>query len=61
MKYTKEQLARFVSELQEGDLELTRWEIQFLDSLSEQLAKGWTLSERQIDILDRLYAENTAL
>lgn len=57
MKYTKEQLARFVSELRESDLELTKWERDFLDSMSERLAKHWTLSNRQIDLLDRLYHE----
>lgn len=61
MKYTKEQAKRFVSEIQESELELTNWERTFLGSVSEQLSKGWTLSERQIEILDRLYAEKTLL
>lgn len=57
MKYTKEQLKRFVSELQHGDLELTGWEAGFLESVGEKLAKGWTLSERQVGILERLHHE----
>lgn len=61
MKYTKEQLARFVSELKESDLELSKWEESFLDSVGGKLSKGWTLSDRQIEILERLYAEKTPL
>ena len=61
MKYTKEQLTRFVSELKESDLELSKWEESFLDSVGGKLSKGWTLSDRQIEILERLYAEKTPL
>ena len=61
VKYTKEQMKRFVRELQDSDLELSSWERDFLVSLSSKLAKGWTLSERQIALLDRLYAEKTLL
>lgn len=61
MKYTKEQLKRFVSELQESDLELSKWEEGFLESVADKLSKGWTLSDRQIEILERLYAEKTPL
>lgn len=61
MKYTKEQLKRFVSELQEAGLELSKWEEGFLESVADKLSKNWTLSERQIEILERLYADKTPL
>lgn len=41
--------------------DLTSWETDFLDSIREQVASGRRLSERQAEIVERIYAEKTAL
>jgi hypothetical protein len=38
---------------------LTPWEQQFIESLSDQITRGHRLSEKQVEILERLYAEKT--
>lgn len=39
---------------------LTEWEIGWMESVTEQYeSKGW-LSERQLEILERIYAEKTS-
>lgn len=38
---------------------LTAWETDFIESLREQVDRGRTLSERQAEILERIYAEKT--
>lgn len=59
MKYTKEQLARFLSELE--DVELSKWEEDFVASVGQQLTERGRLSDRQVEVLDRIYAEKTPL
>jgi hypothetical protein len=38
---------------------ITSWEDSFLTSLETQLEKGKELSEKQIDILERIYSDKT--
>lgn len=38
---------------------LTKWELDFVDSIAEQLGNGRQLSDRQIEHLDRIYTEKT--
>lgn len=46
--------------LENPDKELTEWEQGFIDSTKEQWSNRWWLSERQFEILDRIYAEKTS-
>lgn len=39
---------------------LTDWEIQFIDSLSGQLAKGCSPSPKQIETLDNIWQKATS-
>lgn len=55
MKYTKEQLKRFVTELHES--ELSNWERGFLARVDYQLIRGQPLSKRQVEVLERLHGE----
>ena len=38
---------------------LTSWEANFLVSIETQLEKGKELSEKQVEILERIYADKT--
>lgn len=59
MKYTKEQLARFVDAIQDTGINVSKWEADFVASVGQQLTERGTLSEKQIEILDRIYSERT--
>lgn len=39
---------------------LTAWEANFLESLDDQLGRGRIISEKQFEILERIYADKTA-
>lgn len=39
---------------------LTKWEEDFIESVTEQLSERGHLSERQMEIVERIYAEKTA-
>lgn len=38
---------------------LTDWETQFIESVSDQLTNRGMLSGKQVEILERIYAEKT--
>lgn len=38
---------------------LTGWEVQFMESLTEQFGSSGSISERQEEILERIYSEKT--
>lgn len=39
---------------------LTSWELSFLESVSDQFTSRGSLSEKQVEVLERIYAEKTA-
>lgn len=59
MKYTREQLQRFVDEIRENGTNVSKWEADYVDSVADQLERTGRLSDRQVEILDRIYAERT--
>ena len=59
MKYPKDTLKRFIVELQEDGVNLSKWEEDFVENVREKLARYGSLSVRQVEILDRIYAERT--
>ncbi len=56
---TDENADEFLTALESPHKELTAWEEDFLDSLREQRGEGRHLSDRQFEILERIYAEKT--
>lgn len=60
-QYTREQLQRFIDEIRdEGPARgLTKWEENFVESVAEQLESRGTLTDRQVETLDKIYAERT--
>lgn len=49
----------WISTLNESEDELTKWEEDFCDSLTERLERKVNLTERQAEILERIYTEKT--
>lgn len=50
------ELIKEIEDILFGDPEsLSTWETDFLESILEQLQEGRELSERQEDVLDRIY------
>ena len=46
--------------LNEAEERLTDWERNFLESIQSQLNLRGSLSNRQIDVLERIYSEKTS-
>ena len=59
MEYTPDDLKQWITLIQEDGVGLTKWEEDFVDSISDQLERCGSLSERQIEILERIYSEKT--
>lgn len=55
----KEAIRIMLQALETPSKELTKWEENFLESIAEQFETKGSLSERQQEILDRIYSEKT--
>lgn len=56
---TKEQIAFMIDSLGVPIKSLTPWEEQFLESVSDQFDRSSSLSDKQFEILERIYSEKT--
>lgn len=52
-------LQQWISLIQDTGKGLSKWEEDFVSSVAEQLETRKSLSERQIEILERIYTEKT--
>lgn len=59
MKYTPEVIRDWFKQLEAPNKELTSWEVSFVESVSDQFTRSGSLSDRQIEILEKIYAEKT--
>lgn len=50
---------QWLDKIAEDGTRLTTWETDFVESLAEQLGAGRYLSEKQAEILERIYSEKT--
>jgi hypothetical protein len=57
--YTPAVLRSWIEALQTPSKPLTPWELNFVESVSDQLDRGRTLTPTQVDALERIYAEKT--
>ena len=56
----KELITHMLKSLEAPSRELTKWEEDFIASVTEQFEERGSLSERQAEVLERIYAEKTA-
>lgn len=57
---TSETIAHFLKELERPARSLTAWELDFLESITDQFTHKGTLSDKQFSVLERIYTEKTA-
>ena len=57
---TKQLIEHMLNELGHPIKDLTKWEDDFVSSLNNQFDTRGTLSDKQFEILERIYAEKTA-
>jgi hypothetical protein len=53
-------ISTWLTELERPAKQLSAWELNFLSSVSEQFYERGTLTDKQFDVLERIYAEKTA-
>lgn len=57
----KETIQRWIDAIQdEASDKLTPWETDFIDSIATQVSLGRTLTQKQEEIVERIYAEKTS-
>lgn len=56
-KFDRTQLEYMLGHIEDYTERLTEWEKQFVDSVSEQLEQRGTLSEKQQEIVERVYVK----
>ena len=59
MKYKPEVVNQWLDAIAETGRGLTKWEQDFVESVGLQLDDRGTISDRQEEILERIYAEKT--
>jgi len=47
----------YISSLERPRHELTPWETEFLESVTDQWTRNRTISQKQLEILERIYDE----
>lgn len=57
---SKELVAHMLDSLKTPSRELSKWEEGFIESVDEQFTARGSISERQFEILERVYAEKTS-
>jgi len=58
-KQRRELVEAMMTALETPTQDLTKWEEHFLESLAEQLETKHFVSDRQFEILDRIYTQKT--
>ena len=61
MRQSKETIGRWLLAIEESGRDLTKWEGSFIESIADQFASTKSISDRQEEILERIYAEKTRL
>ena len=59
MRQSKEAIKSWIAAVNAEARGLTCWEASFVESLSDQFDRSGSISERQEEILEKIYAERT--
>mgnify|MGYP003442239273 FL=1 len=59
MTFDKDEAFEQIGDCENRSEKLSDWELEFIDSISHQLTRTGSLSEKQIEILDRIWNKVT--
>ena len=59
MKQPASVIASWINAIQTDSDGLTKWEEEFINSIDDQMERHGSISDRQEEILERIYAEKT--
>lgn len=60
MSDAKQLLEEITRGILDGDVDLNEWETEFIESIGRQVAAGRELSDKQDEILERIWKKVTA-
>lgn len=52
-------IAHWISHINDHGVNLTKWELDFMESITEQFEKRNSISDKQEEILERIYTDKT--
>ncbi len=59
MKQTKEVISDWIDKVNSEGRGLSKWELGFMESITDQFAEYGAISDKQEEILERIYANKT--
>lgn len=59
MAFDKDEVLEQIGDCETRSKKLSDWELNFIDSISQQLTRTGSLSEKQLEILDRIWEKVT--
>ena len=59
MTQPKEVIAQWIATINEEGRNLSKWETDFMESVTEQFEERGSVSEKQQELIERIYAEKT--
>ncbi len=59
MKQPRQVIEQWIESIREDGHGVTKWESDFVDSIAEQVEERGSISEKQQDILERIYCDRT--
>lgn len=59
MTNPKEVIEHWIQTINEEGRDLTKWEDDFMESVTEQFEERGTVSDKQEEIIERIYADKT--
>lgn len=59
MKQPKEVIAHWIITVNDEGRNLSKWETDFMESVTEQFEERGSVSEKQQEIIERIYADKT--
>jgi hypothetical protein len=58
--FSRDQISDMIDRINTEGINLTAWEIQFLESITDYFNRGGFLSEKQVEQLERIFSERTS-